>query len=209
MPLLSIFDFRPSAMLQREIRFQTLSVIGIAVVIINSTATVTAAYLGASYMSQVYGGLLSGFVSTIALMVAGRRHVRFRTSFASSRLILTFGLRTMSINGVSALAARLSDLILGRMLGLAELGLFGRASNLNMLIYTNVHGTLSRLVFVKLSQDYRERGRLRESFLKWLRVITGVMGPVLIGLAVLSRPAVLLLFGERMAGCGGHPCRCY
>jgi O-antigen/teichoic acid export membrane protein len=86
------------------------------------------------------------------------------------------------------------------MLGLPALGLFGRASNLATMIFSNMYGTITRVVFVKLSQDYREHGKLREPFLKWLRVIAGFMGPVLLGLAVLSKPAILLLYGEKWLG---------
>ena len=200
LPLLSILDFRPLTLLQREMDFRTVSVVTVAATIANTLTTVTAAYLGASYLSQVYGGLLGGLVNTAGLSLLGRRHVGFRLSTGQWSEMVAFGLRMMSIGGVSALASRVSDIILGRMLGLAALGLFSRAGNLNMMIFNNIQGTLTRIIFVKLSHDYRQEGVLRTSFLKWLSVVAGVMGPVLIGLAVLSGPAIVLLYGERWLG---------
>lgn len=199
-PLLSILNFRPSVMLQREIEFRSISIVGLTATIFTTGTTVTAAYFGASYMSQAYGGVIGALISSIGLAILGRRHFAIRFSIVAWRPMLAFGMQMMSIGGISALAARLSDIILGHMLGLPALGLFGRASNLATMIFSNMYGTITRVVFVKLSQDYREHGKLREPFLKWLRVIAGFMGPVLLGLAVLSKPAILLLYGEKWLG---------
>ncbi|RYD27970.1 MAG: hypothetical protein EOP89_03595, partial [Lysobacteraceae bacterium] len=57
--------------------------------------------------------------------------------------------------------------------------------------------TATRVVFVQLSKDYRERGTWQATYLRSFAMITAFMWPLLIGLAILSRPAVLILFGER------------
>jgi O-antigen/teichoic acid export membrane protein len=197
LPLLSILDFRPSTLLQREMDFRSVSIATVAATIVGTVTTVILAYFGASYLSQAYGGVLGALANTVGLSLLGRRHLSFRVSTGHWREMIGFGLRMMSIGGVSALASRMSDIILGRMLGLANLGLFSRASNLNMMIFTNVQGTLTRIIFVKLSHDYRQFGVLRAPFLKWVSVVSGVMGPILMGLAVLSRPVIVILYGER------------
>jgi O-antigen/teichoic acid export membrane protein len=108
-----------------------------------------------------------------------------------------FGLRMMSIGGIANLANCISDFILGRLLGTTALGLYSRAHNLSDLIFQNLYGTATRVVFVQLSKDYRERGAIRDTFLRGLQMITAVMGPVLIGLAILSKPVILTLYGEK------------
>ena len=199
-PIISIFDFRPSNMLQREMQFKRVSVVGTAQALTASGVTIVSAFKGASYFSPAFGGLASAVVGVVGYSMLGRKHVAIRFSMLGWKPMAAFGFRMMSIGGVSNVAARLSDIIVGRMLGLAALGLFGRASNLSNLIFQNIYGTATRVIFAKMSKDYRETGQLRDTYLKGLRLIAAIMGPLLIGLAVLSKPAIQLMYGDKWQG---------
>lgn len=195
--MLGVLGFRPSVMMQREMRFKAMSMIGVASGIVSSLSTITFALLGASYMSPAYGGLIGGLVGTGASLACARHHHSLRISFADWRRLTTFGLRIMSVSGVSMFAMRLSDVVLGRLLGVAALGLYSRASNLSNLLFDQVYGTATRVIFVQLSKEFRDTGELRVTFLRGFQLITAVMWPVLIGLSVLSRPAILILYGSK------------
>ncbi len=195
--LLAILNFRPSAMLQRGMQFKQLSLITVTSGLVQTASTVGFALAGASYMSPAYASLISGVAVTTMTLALGRRHIGFGLTLANWRPITTFGLQMMSVSGVAMLTGKLSDLILGRMLGVTALGLYGRASSLSSIIFDNLYGTATRVVFVQLSKDYRERGTWQATYLRSFAMITAFMWPLLIGLAILSRPAVLILFGER------------
>lgn len=199
-PLISIFDLRPSSMLQRMMQFERISLITVSQAAANMVVSVGTAFAGASYMSAAYGAIAAALTGAVGYSLAGRQHVGLRLGITDWRNITLFGLRMMSVAGISALATRLSDIILGRMLGLAALGLFSRASSINMLLFQSVYGTATRVIFVRLSQIYRDQGALKVPYLRALRSISGIMSPVLLGLAVLSKPVILLLFGERWLG---------
>lgn len=196
-PLISILEFRPSAMLQREMRFKAISLITTAKAAGSVVTTVTAAVAGASFMSPAYGALVATAIGAIGFVAAGREHVSLSLSYRGWRPMTIFGLQMMSVSGVGAASARLCDIVMGRLLGLEALGLFARANNLSSLLFTNVYGTATRIVFAKLSQDFRERGIVRDTFLTSLRIVSAVMGPLTIGLAVLSMPIVFVLYGEK------------
>lgn len=196
-PLMAMFEFRPSAMLQREMRFKAISMVTVGRTIVASAVSIVTAYAGFSYMSLAWGYLASGAFGMIMFNVIESRHVRLRLCLDNWQAIGVFGLRMMSIAGLANLVSRLSDIILGRMLGLVALGLYSRASTIANLVFQNVYGTATKVVFIQLARDYRERGVLRDTFLRGIQMITAVMWPLLIGFAVLSRPAVYILFGEK------------
>ncbi|WP_162237076.1 oligosaccharide flippase family protein [Sphingomonas sp. Leaf28] len=195
--LLAIVNFRPSAMLQREMQFKQLSIISLTNIIVQTSATITFALLGASYMSPAYAALVAGVAVTVLTQIFGRHHIGFRVSLAQWRPITTFGLQMMSVSGVAMITGKLSDLLLGRILGVAALGLYGRASNLSGIIFENLYGTVTRVVFVQLSKDYREGGDWRGTYLRSFAMITAFMWPFLIGLAILSRPVIFILYGAQ------------
>ncbi|KQU45998.1 hypothetical protein ASG67_15445 [Sphingomonas sp. Leaf339] len=199
-PLIAVFDLRPSSMLQRTMQFQRISIITVSQTITSAMATVGAALAGASYMSAGYGAIAYALTGSLGYSLLGRQYVGMRFALRDWRTMVIFGLRMMSIGGISALAARFSDIIIGRMLGLAALGLFSRASSINMMLFQNVYGAATRVIFAKLSQVHRDTGELHDTYLRAMRTISGIMGPILIGLAVLAKPAILLLYGERWLG---------
>lgn len=195
--LLGILSFRPAAMLQREMQFKLLSIISVTNGLVQTLGTVFFALWGASYMSPAYASLLSAGVAMALTLIFGRAHIGFRPSRAGWRPIITFGLQMMSVSGVATITGRLSDLILGRLLGVAALGLYGRASNLSGQIFDNLYGTATRVVFVQLSKDCREGGPWQTTYLRGFAMITAFMWPLLSGMAILSRPVIQILYGER------------
>lgn len=199
-PLIGALSFRASVMLQRGMMFRGASIVGVTGAIISASVTIAAALAGASYMSPGYGGVVSSVISTIAMVLLGREHFSMRMSLFEWRKITAFGLRIMSINGLSSAAVRISDIVLAHFLGLAALGLYSRATNLNNLIFSNIYGTATGVIFVQLSAAQRDGDRVSAIFFRGFRIITALMGPILIGLAVLSRPAVQLLYGDKWIG---------
>ena len=154
-------------------------------------------------MSAAYGGLIGQSLGTGLTVLVGRRHTSFSLSVTGWRAMTAFGLQLMSVGGVALLVGRLCDLILGRQRGVAALGLYSRANSTSGLIFENIYGTAARIVFVQLSKDYRETGELRPVFLRSFQIITAVMWPLLTGFAILSGPAVLLLYGEKWLRAAG------
>ncbi|MEP6786330.1 MAG: oligosaccharide flippase family protein [Sphingomonadales bacterium] len=196
-PLFAIFEFRPAAMLQRDMQFQWISVVGTGKIVAGAIVSVVMAYAGHSYMSLAWGNLAYAGFGVVAYNIIGWRHVSLRMSLANWRSIVTFGLRMMSISGMANFVVRMSDILLGSILGLAALGLYSRATSIATMLWQNIYGTATRVVFVQLAHDYRETGELRTTFLRGIQSIIAVIWPIQIGLAILSPPAIAILFGDQ------------
>ena len=194
--LISIFEFRPVAMLRREMRFRLISLITLGKTIASSVTAVMFVTSGASFMSLAYGNVAYAAFGALAFNLVAREHAGLRFSIKDWRAMTTFGLQMMSVSGLANLVGRISDILLGKMLGLASLGLYSRASTTASLLFHNVYGAATQVVFVKLAEDYRQTGILRHTFLRGIQMLTAVMWPLLIGLAVLSQPVILLMFGS-------------
>ena len=199
-PLINVFAFRASAMLQREMRFKAFGLITAGMTIVSTLLTVGLAWVGQSYMSAAYGGVGGAIFGAIAFNLVAPQHASLRITFQGWRAVAQFGLQIMSISGLATLATRLSDLILGRVLGIAALGIYSRASMTSSMIFENVYGTTTRVAFTKLARDYRETGELRPTFLRAIGLILAFMWPLEIGLAILSPPAIYLFYGEKWLG---------
>jgi O-antigen/teichoic acid export membrane protein len=199
-PLLVIFEFVPSALYQREMNYGVLSRVGLIKAVINSVIVVSCAYSGFGSLSLAIGPLVAGFCTVIYYNIRRRHDIVLMPTRRGLRPIVLFGFQMMSISGVAQIAQRLSEIILARMLGLTALGIYSRASNLSGMIFSNVYGLATGVIFVKLSKDLRDKGTVRETFVNSIRLITSVIWPLLIGIAILSRPIIHILYGEKWMG---------
>lgn len=199
-PLLGAFEFVPSTLYKREMNYGILTRVGMIRTVINSVTIVACAYAGLGPISPAIGPLVAGVYSLTYLNFRRRADIVLRPTREGLKPIVVFGFQMMSINGVAALTQRVSEIILGRVLGLAALGLYSRASTLAGLVWANVYGLATGVVFIKLSDDLRDTGSMRDTFVRSIRFITAIIWPLVIGLAVLARPAIHILYGDKWMG---------
>lgn len=202
-PLFLILEFRPSAMLQREMRFGSIAPVQAFATTINVGVMLAAAYLGWSYLSLAFGVLAGAVAGAAAYNIVGREHVNWHLGFVHWRPLLQFSLRILSISGLALMAQRLSEIVLARILGLAALGTFTRATQIWDLLYFNLYAAASRVLFAQLAEEYRRSGHVGTIYLRGLDIITAIMWPAAMGVAVLAGPIIFLLFGEDYMGAAG------
>lgn len=196
-PVFGAFTFRPATLMQRAMNFKAISLINTIAMATSTAVTIAAAWRGASYMAPAWGSLALSAATLVGYLIVGRVYIGFSVGLAHARAIVTFGLRMVTISGAATMSARIADISLGRLLGLPALGLYARASSLSGQIFDNIYGTATRVVFVHLSERFRATGQLADSFLRSFRMITAVMWPLLLGIAVLSPVVIQTIYGAK------------
>jgi len=196
-PLIGIFEFLPNAMSTRNMDFKAISVIQVGGAILNTGMTIFLAVESFSSLSMPYAMIAASLFRVAMFLACLPQYFLLRISFRDWRPALFFGFRMISVSGAGQIVQRLSDIILGAILGLAALGVYARASNLASLLFVNLYGTATAVIFSQLSKSFRESGILRDTFLRGLEMILALMWPLLIGGAILAGPAIRLLYGER------------
>jgi O-antigen/teichoic acid export membrane protein len=196
LPLISILDFLPAAMIERRGDFRTVAAVNISRHGIGSLATLGLAYAGHGYMSLGYGQLISAVVAVAMNNLLGREWVSPRFGLQGWREVARYGTQMLSLSVIGGLQGRLAELMLGKLLGLAALGLFSRASSLTGVLWENLQIVVLRVLFVDFSEQKRQGRSLRHSYLRVTRMLTGFLWPAFIGMAVVAGPLVITLFGE-------------
>lgn len=194
-PLLSIFELVPVARLERIGSFRTVGLINLAKMAVSTAVTIALAYWGFSYMSIAWGTLASAVLGVILANIAGRQFVSVGLGLRDWRRVTRFGVRILMIGAIANVAQRLSDLLLGRLVGLNALGLYSRAAGLNVLLGDNIHSVIARIVYVDFAERHRRNLPLREAYLKIIAMITGLLWPAFAGLGILAGPVVLTIYG--------------
>jgi lipopolysaccharide exporter len=82
-----------------------------------------------------------------------------------------------------------------------NLGLYAMADNLAVIPTREMTSPMSGALFAGIVATKNKPGGLRRSFIRVQGLITMITAPLALGLAILARPAVLFILGERWRDC--------
>ena len=196
-PLIGVLDFPSTAIMQREMRFKPLAIIQVLRAALTATVTIVSAMNGQSYLSLAWGTLSGNLLGLVCVTALARPASRLKLSFAAWHEVSHFGSRMMLIGGVIGLAVRMPEFILGRLIGLAAVGIYSRASSMLSMVWDNVYSSMTHVLVPSLAEVNRTQPTLRPVYLKALAVITGLFWPAFGGVALLAGPLIHWMYGTQ------------
>jgi PST family polysaccharide transporter len=187
------------ALLQRELRYISLTVIETVAQVAAIVAGIAMALAGFGYWSLVAMAIVSPAVGTMCLWVItgwipGRPGLVTGTGG-----MLRFG-GTITLNGlVVYIAYNFEKVLLGRYWGADALGLYGRAYQLVTIPTDNLNAAIGGVAFSALSRLQHDPVRLKNYFLKGYSLVVSLTIPITIFCAVFSDDIVLVFLGPKWA----------
>lgn len=199
-PIVGHYNFLPQAMMERAGHFRTLALVKAGSTALGLVITITLATKGYRVMSLAYSQLATAIVTNIVVNIIARDHVTYRLSLAHWRRVAKYGAQILAVTSMNRIASKVAEIVLGRTLGLAALGLYSRASGNTGQLWDSVYGIVGKVVFVDFANEVRAGRPLRGRYLKVLEVMSGLLWPIFAGVAVLAGPLVSLIYGDRWLG---------
>ncbi len=186
-----------SAILNREMRFWTLQASGIAAEICAIVCAVAAAYAGLSYWAIVIQMLVRQSTMLVIRAVCARWRPdgpgslrQVRGLIAMSGDLATFSLLTQASHG-------LGMVMIGRVLGDVQAGLFLRACNVSHWPATQLLTPLGAVVTSALSRVANDRDRLDAAFERVTIQAAMVAVPMGAVVLALAEPFTFILLGPQ------------
>jgi O-antigen/teichoic acid export membrane protein len=193
--VLAAFGNPITALLRRNMAFDSLAVISVTSSTVNCVLAITLAMLGFGYMSMVWSALIAILVSTIMLQRHGPGWWMFKPTFAGWRKILAFGGYSSLTTVLNTFYVSLPTLLLGRTGGLDAVGLYNRSIMLCQLPERMILSALQPVILPALSARVHAGESLKEPYLRGLSFMAAVQWPFLVCLALLADPIVNLALG--------------
>lgn len=189
------------SLMQRDLHFKKMIVLDLSGAVVRAVLSVVLAMNSFGVWAIVIGLMAGQAVSTVAGSVLVRYRPRIRFDWGIGRVMMGFGIKAAAMNILTELALNGDYLIVGSMLGATALGIYTMAYRLPELLINNVFWMFSDVAFPVYSKA-RIAGTdvLRRAMLKALRLTTLYGFAAGVGLALVSRDAVLTLFGGNWRG---------
>ena len=189
---IGIVDFRKNLLFAREFLFMFLRKVGGFII------TVVLAVMLRNYWSLVIGTVVGQGLSTILSFVMHPYRPRLDTS--SWREVFGFS-KWNAVNAVAhAASLRAGDFLIGKLGGLAGLGLFNLANSIAFLTSSALGAPINRAVYPGYAMTAHDPARLRAAFYRVTAVIALVVMPAGVGMAAIADSLVSVVLGQKWQG---------
>ena len=186
-----------SSLLQRSMRFDVLTRIGIACAFVSMTTTITLAWLGFGPYALAIGAIsLTATASVLSILLGPSPWFRM-PRLRGSRELLTFGLQNTGLSMIWEINGRFPDFIIGQAAGMHAAGLLSRASSLASSVNDLLMKGIGAIALPYLSQVQRDSGKASEAHLRMASIVTSLGVPLFATLAYLAPDITVLLYGEK------------
>jgi O-antigen/teichoic acid export membrane protein len=186
-----------TALLERQMRFTTLSVIDIASMAVSTAVGIGMAARGFGYWALVAAATVSPLVYTACVwLTTGWVPGRPRKQVGVGSMMRFGG--TLTLNGlVMYVASNFEKVLLGRFWGVDALGIYGRAYQLINIPTDNLNSAAGGVAFAALSRLQGEPNRLKSYFLKGYSLVLSLTVPITFTCALFADDMILVLLGPK------------
>lgn len=197
--ILTALGVVPSSLLAKNLSFKLKFIPDFSGSLSKAAVSITMAFMGFGAWSLIAGNLVNTLVATIVLWIVWRSGWRpsFHFNVKEALALLKYASSIVAIYLLSMLLVNLDQLLIGRYVGAAALGVYALGFRIPELLIKQFYVAISQVlfpVFAKVKSDTEVMG---QGFLTSLRYILMITAPVAVGLALVARPVVLLIFGEK------------
>lgn len=190
----------PMALAHRKLDFVSNSMTENGVVLANAVVAIWLAWKGYGALALAWGA----FAQQIARMVISQWRVGFILPFPprleGALPILRFGGFATVLSALYQASTRLPELLIGRLLDTAALGLFTRAFGLAAQLRLLVSGALGTVFYPAFRQLRDEGEALGPHYERVTASYCAITWPAMAGLAACATPIISMLYGERWMG---------
>ncbi|MEI6947127.1 lipopolysaccharide biosynthesis protein [Paraflavisolibacter sp. H34] len=199
---LSGLGLQHSALMKRQMRFKALSLVQIASTAAGVLAAVLLAWAGFGYWAIVAVNVLPQAFLTLFLWMACDWRPGFYLKAANLRSILGFGAGITGFDLVNYFSRNMDNMLIGRFVGSAGLGLYSKAYQLLMLPINQLRNPLNTVALPALSSLQSDPGKFAAFFRRYVFTLAFFSMPVVVFLGVFSNEVILMVLGPQWVEAG-------
>jgi lipopolysaccharide exporter len=184
-------------LLMRDLDYRRKFIPDMGNTIIKGIVSISLALTGFGVWALVFGQIAGALSSVILVWIVKPWRPRLKLNRRIAGQLVRFGASITGIDILSVFVDNLSYIIIGRLFGVAALGVFTMSYRLpEMLIIGNLW-VIAGVIFPAFSSIQDKPDELRRGFLASTRLVQLIAVPLCLGLFVAAEPIVKVFFGEQ------------
>lgn len=194
----------PQSILQRNLKFKEVGLSQIPAELTTTGGAILLALMGYGVWSLVIGHLVGQLLRVILVWVYNKSWIWLRPQRWDRDILgnmVRFGLTNGVGTTLKIFQNQVDTWFVGRTLGAAQVGLYGRAygltTQMSKLLASSIFGSVLFPSYARIKDDIP---RLTRGYLKSLNMVFLMIVPVSIGLAIVAPLFVPVMLGQRWMG---------
>ncbi len=186
-------------MLVRAMDFRKLFLIETSGLLCASVSALAAALMGAGVWTLVVQSMVATTTVVVLLWATSSWRPAPRADMSALRELLGYSTNLLGSNLINYSNRNLDNLLVGRFIGAAPLGVYVRAYDLMMLPIYQVVNIVTKVMFPAMSAIQDDVPRVKRVYMRATRCIALLTFPMIVGLLVTAEPFILFVYGEKWA----------
>lgn len=188
------------ALLRRQMAFAALAKIEMVALLAGVLVAQVTAFYGAGYWALVYMQLASSLIYVLGAWLACRWKPGAPRWTPDIRPMLSFGGNLTGFRCLNYFSRNLDNVLIGRVWGAGELGLYSKAYQLLLLPINQINGPVYSVVLSALSRLQQDPERYRRVYFKAVLGITTLGMPLVAFLFATAEQVIAVLLGQSWMG---------
>lgn len=186
--------------LRRQLRLPAIYLINTAHGAAQLLCTVWLAAQGYGCLALAWGTVAASSTAFLVSLALRPRELPWLPSLRGVRAVLGFGVYATGGNLIDEAGVAAPDLIVGKLLGAADVAVFGKAQAMLNLFSQAVTSAISPVLLPLFALQVREGSNFHRSYLLTVSCMTAVAWPFFLSLGLLALPVIHLLYGTQWDG---------
>jgi O-antigen/teichoic acid export membrane protein len=187
----------PSALLQRDLKFKSISLIELSSTIIGSLSVLALALSGFGVWALVTGSLVKPTINTILLLKFTRFRMLPQFNFTGLGSVLSFGTKVSAAQIVWYISSNFDVFLVGRVLGKEMLGIYSVAYNLALMPTNKIMSLSNQIAFAAYSRIQDEHTKVIKYFQESVALAALMFFPVSWGMSAIADDLVAVVLGPK------------
>ncbi|MDQ2567892.1 MOP flippase family protein, partial [Klebsiella michiganensis] len=187
------------ALLEKKSRFKEIAFIEISSSVVAVSTAIILAYVGFGVYSLVFQSILLSLMSTIQFWFKSEWRPNTKTiiDIPEIKKLIGFSGNLTIFNFINYFSRNADSIIIGHFLSSAILGAYSLAYRIMLFPVQNMTFVASRALYPVFSEYQDDNEKLKRTYYSTLYYILFLVFPLMTGLAILSKPFINLVFGDK------------
>jgi O-antigen/teichoic acid export membrane protein len=193
------FSMVPVALLKRDLRFKTLSLIEISSSLSQSVLVLILAFMEFHYWAMVTGMILANIVSSFLALVATKWRPRLLINLKAIKEVINYASWNFLESQLRLVENYIDKFLVGKLLGPVNLGYYEKAIGFAIMPVESIVHRITGVMFSTFSRNKTNDIDMLYYLERSIVLVSIVCFPVFAGFAIVSDYFVLVLLGEKWA----------
>lgn len=195
--IINSFTVVQNAKFQIQVDFKKIALINSLATIVSGVMAIIAAYKGLGAWALVIQTLSKSLFTAVVYWILGHWIPKTGFSFASFKSLFKYSSKLLASSLLYTTLNNINNLVIGKLYNPSNLGFFTRAQQFPNVTAGTLDSVLTNSTFPLMASQQNNHEELVNTFKKLIRLTAMIIFPAMTGLALLGKPLILVLLGEK------------